>query len=265
MKQHNHIIELKNLSCFYTKHKKITEDVSMGIDQGKFISIIGPNGAGKTSLIKAIVGLIKYEGSIELKGKDIKSYKHREIAKIISYVPQHFPSIEDVTVRDFIAFARHPYNRGFLESKEDKDAINGAIKALDLELIADKNVDELSGGQKQKVLLASVIAQDTEIIILDEPTTYLDLFNQYETLETIHNFHQNGKTIIAVVHDINHARKFSDIIIAMKNGKIHSCGGVRQVLTSTKIKSIFGVNAKFNKNFLVDVDILKKKEGKNAY
>lgn len=253
-------LELKNVSINYGK-EKIINNLSLKINENSFVAIMGTNGCGKTTIIRAIMGLIPYQGQILLQGQDISKYPKKELAKLMAYVPQLFANKGEVSVYDYISFGRFPYSGSFLLTKKDKAIINRVIKSLKLEKLKHKFLNQISGGQRQKVALAAALAQETEIIILDEPTTYLDLRNQFEILEIMHLLHLQGKTVLVVLHDLNQAIKYVDSVILLHQKKLFMHAGPHQVLSATNINKVYNVDAimdKINgKNHIIDIDAQK--------
>ena len=246
-------LEIKNLKFKYAGAKKgkwHLDDVSMDILKGQWTTILGPNGSGKSTLAKSIVRINKPKsGEILLNGKIIKEFKGKEFARNVAYIPQVIEVPHGTSVYDFISFGRNPYLgiTGALK-KEDKEIIKRAMLQTKTWDWKDKMMDELSGGQRQKVLIAMVVVQDADIILLDEPTTYLDIRNQYELLEMMHYEHEKGKTIITILHDINQAVQYSDNIYILKSGKVYSSGSPDKVIDNKSLKEVYGVDAKLYKD-----------------
>lgn len=260
--QHTHqessvLFEFKNVTIKYGK-ETIINNLSMKIKSNSFVSILGINGSGKTTLIKAIMGLVPYEGVIYFNNQDIKSYSKKLLAKLIAYVPQLFANKGEVTVYDYVAFGRFPYSGSFFLTKKDKKIIEEVLKNLKIWQLRSKFLNQISGGQRQKVALASALAQHTDVIILDEPTTYLDLKSQFEILEIAHLLHLKGKTIIVVLHDLNQAIKYSDNVALIHQHKLFGIDNPHKLLTIENIKKIYGVNVIMQKrekhNYIIDVD-----------
>ena len=263
------IIEIKKLNFKYPGAKRGTlqlTNVNIEIEKGKWTTILGPNGSGKSTLAKALVRINKAKnGLLLLDGKNIFEYKGKEFAKKVAYIPQQIEIPHGTSVYDFISFGRNPYLgvTGAL-SKKDKEIIKNTMQQTTTWQWKDKMMDELSGGQRQKVLIAMIVVQDADVILLDEPTTYLDIRNQYELLEMMHNEHIKGKTIITILHDINQAVQYSDYIYILKNGKVHSKGLPGQVITSKALKDVYGVDAKLysdgDRKYLTDVKLVNLKD-----
>ena len=218
------IIEIKNLSFGYNKDNNIFNNLSLNIKKGKITTILGKNGCGKSTLIKLLAKNLDYNsGSIKLENKELSSYKLRELASKLSIVYQKNETPKEITVNDMVSFARLPYQNIFFykKSKEDKEKVDFALKHTSLTEYKDKYVSELSGGQLQRVYIAMCLAQSTDIIILDEPTTFLDIKYQKSIMKLIKHLNNTlGITIIMVLHDINQALTYSDYIIGLLNGEV---------------------------------------------
>lgn len=261
------IIEFKNVSVGYSKKSNIVNNFSTKIKRGDFVSIIGPNGSGKSTILKSIFKLVDVNsGEITYEDKNVSEYKSKELARKISFVPQitNFPS--DVTLYEFVMMGRFPHGNIFTSNKEkDKKIVLDAIKSVGLSGLENDYVNNLSGGQQQRSLIALVLAQDTETIILDEPTNHLDIRMQLEIMNILHELnHTTGKTIIVVVHDINHGLKFSDNVIVMKEGNKIIEGKTNDIIVESLIKDVFNVNPEIimsgNKKIICDywIDDLDK-------
>lgn len=234
------ILDIEGLSFSYDDRENVLEDVSFSLDEGKILAIIGPNGSGKTTLLKCIGNILSpQEGSIDLYGKSLDSYKREKIARKIGYVPQvesrGFPS----TVYDTILMGRKPYI-SWEPSKNDLEIVSKIIKKLGLEPISMKEINELSGGQRQKVFVARALAQRPDLLLLDEPTSDLDLKHQLEVLNIIRHQIDQGTSAILAIHDLNMALRYSDRVVMLKEGRIYDSGGL-DVVTQETIKAVYGV------------------------
>ncbi len=257
--EHIDIITVKGLKFRYSKKDKvILNDINISIFRGEFTTIIGPNGSGKSTLIKAIVGAHKpFEGTVHVNGQFLSP---KDFAKEVAYIPQMIEIPNGLSVRDFVSFGRTPYLGLFGKmSKKDHELVEKAMKTMGVLDWADKNTEDLSGGQRQKVLVAMALAQDTNIVILDEPTTYLDIRAQYELLELMDTLHDMGKTIVVVLHDINQAIQYSDEIIILNNGQVYDFGDPRKVVTQKMLKEVYKIETKLtgkNKKYLSDIKLV---------
>lgn len=258
-------IEINNLSFKYSKNKKqenLLQGISMFVNKGEWVSILGPNGSGKSTLAKIMANILKFkEGDIKIDGLDINLFKRKDFAQTVAYIPQIFEAPNGVLVYDFVALGRNPY-LNFLGklSNLDRKKVEELMKETDIWKWKEKTLDELSGGERQKVLIAMILAQDTDIILLDEPTTFLDIRNQHELLAMMSKEHKKGKTIVTILHDINQSVQYSDRIYIMKKGKMHSSGIPSDVINSHTLKEVFGVNAKLHQDgsrkYVTDVKLI---------
>lgn len=234
----------KNLSVGY-ENKEIISDLNIEIPQGKFSVIIGPNGCGKSTLLKSLARLLKpQKGNILLDGKSIYEIPTICLAKQIGLLPQSPLVPSGITVADLVARGRFPY-QNFLGqlSKADYKAIADAMDAMGIRDLAECPIDSLSGGQRQRVWIALVLAQDTDILLLDEPTTYLDIAYQVEILDCIERLNRVKKTtVVAILHDINLSIRYADHIFAMKGGKLITEGSPRDIITPDLMREIYGLD-----------------------
>lgn len=232
---------------FRYKNISALEDVGIELNKGEVLSIVGPNGAGKTTLLKCILGIVKPDkGTVLIDGRDASRMKRLNLAKCISYVPQASPSKFPISVFDVVLMGRRPYIV-WKPSKKDLEVVADLLKSMGLEDVALRDFDQLSGGQKQKVLLARAFAQDTDYLLLDEPTSNLDLKHQMEVMEMISGMVKKKEAAaILAIHDLNLASRFSDTIIMLNAGKIVCTGKPLQVMTANNIRSVYGVEAMIN-------------------
>lgn len=235
------MIDIKDLSFAYSKNKKVLNNVNLTIKEGEFTILLGPNGNGKTTLLKCIDNLLSFkQGNISINNKDIKEYRRRDLAKLIGYVPQIL-EFSDMSVFDTILLGRIPYIT-FDVSKEDYEIVNNLINKFHLNDIALKNVNDLSGGERQKVAIARLLAGNTKIILFDEPTSNLDVKNQLEAMNLIKEISKEQNiTTIVTTHDINLALRYGTNFILMKNGEIASSGD-KSIINPQTLKTIFDIN-----------------------
>ncbi|MFD3158214.1 heme ABC transporter ATP-binding protein [Haloimpatiens sp. FM7330] len=235
-------LKINNLNFKYDE-KPILNDVSLKIRKNKFYSILGPNGSGKSTLLKNICkSLEPPSNSIFINDVDLTKMKNTDIAKSLSYVPQNTNIGFDFSVMDIVLMGRNPYIKRF-QSENAKD-FEIAEKAMDLTNtlhLKDKSITELSGGERQRVIIARALTQQTNILLLDEPTSNLDIYHQIDILDTI-KFLKTNITVIAVLHDLNLASQYSDFIILLKDGKIISIGSPTEVLTKENIKNTYNID-----------------------
>ncbi|MBE5890834.1 MAG: ABC transporter ATP-binding protein [Lachnospiraceae bacterium] len=238
-------IECRNLKVGYGDNI-IISDLSVKIPKGKITMVIGSNGCGKSTLLKSIGGVIKPKaGSILLEGKDIKGYKGKTIAQKLAYLPQNPVVPQKITVEELIAFGRFPYRKGLGGlTGLDQKIIDQAMEEVHLTNLKDSDVEELSGGQRQRVWIAMALAQCTDTLIFDEPTTYLDMAHQLEILKLLQELNRKRQTtILIVIHELNLASRFADHMIAMKQGKIICEGKAGRVVTKENLKEIYDIDA----------------------
>lgn len=223
--------------------KAVVDSVCFEIPKGKITSLIGPNGAGKSTVMGMISRLIpKDSGTIDFEGKDLAEWKSKDIAKRLAILTQHNNVQMKLTVRELVAFGRFPYSGSRL-TQEDYDIIDKAVSYMELEEFADRFIDELSGGQRQRAYIAMVIAQDTEYVLLDEPTNNLDIYHATNMMKMVRKLcDELGKTVILVLHEINYAAFYSDYICAFKNGKVAKFGTVDEVVTKETLSEIYKVD-----------------------
>lgn len=238
-------LSTNNLTIAYNKNI-IINNLEIVIPERKITSIIGPNGCGKSTLLKAIGRILKPErGSVYLDGIDIYTLNTKEVAKKMSILPQSPKAPSGITVGELVSYGRFPHQHGLKKlTVEDKKIIQWAMDITKLSEYEVTLVDNLSGGQRQRVWIAMALAQQTDIILLDEPTTYLDLAYQLEILELLYSLNkEQGCTIAMVLHDLNLASRFSDYIIAIRSGKIIEYGTPDEVICEDVLKKTFNINA----------------------
>jgi iron complex transport system ATP-binding protein len=222
----------------------IVDELSVDIADNAVTAIVGPNACGKSTLLRGLARLLKpVAGSVLLDGQDISALHTREVARRLGLMPQSSTAPDGITVADLIARGRFPHQKVFRQwSAADEAAVVEAMTATGVEDLAARLVDELSGGQRQRVWVAMVLAQETPLILLDEPTTYLDIAHQIELLELCVTLcRRRGRTVVAVLHDLNHACRFADRIVAMKQGRIVAQGVPGDVITSELVEQVYGL------------------------
>ncbi|AVP35703.1 ABC transporter ATP-binding protein [Staphylococcus felis] len=227
----------------------IVDKLNVEIPDGQITSIIGPNGCGKSTLLKALSRLLSTKkGEICLDGKNIHTQSTKEVAKKIAILPQSPEVADGLTVGELVSYGRFPHQKGFGRlSEKDKQEIEWALRVTGTIEFKYRAVNDLSGGQRQRVWIAMALAQKTDIIFLDEPTTYLDISHQLEILELVQELNQeHGTTIVMVLHDINQAIRFSDHLITMKKGNIVKQGETHEVLTNQILEEVFNIDAELS-------------------
>ncbi|MCR8644353.1 ABC transporter ATP-binding protein [Paenibacillus sp. N1-5-1-14] len=224
----------------------IVESLNLNIPEGQITALVGANGSGKSTILKAMARLLKpKDGLIYLDGKSIHSQSTKYVAKQLAILPQNPTAPDGLTVSELISFGRFPHQQGFGSlKKEDKDIIQWALEVTGMDAFYDRPVDQLSGGQRQRAWIAMALAQGTEMLFLDEPTTFLDMAHQLEVLKLLQNLnHELKRTIVMVVHDLNHATRYAQYMVAIKKGSIVSEGTPVEVMTSEVLDEVFGIKA----------------------
>ena len=233
----------ENLDLAYDQ-RQIVSDLDVSIPDGKFSIIVGPNACGKSTLLRALARLLPpAKGTVLLDGNNIEKMKTKKIAQRLGLLPQSSIAPDGITVAELVSRGRHPH-QSFLRQWTDADeaAVLSALRATNTEELSSRLVDELSGGQRQRVWVAMVLAQETSLLLLDEPTTFLDVAYQIELLDLFSQLnHEYGHTLVAVLHDLNQACRYADEIIAMKDGSIVAQGPPETIITSELVHEVFGI------------------------
>lgn len=239
-------LEVRDLRVAY-QDRDIIRDVDLHLPEGAVTAIVGPNGCGKSTLLRAMARLLKpRHGSVLLDGKSIREMATREVARDIGLLPQSPTAPDGITVADLVQRGRAPYH-GLLSSwtSNDDRAVAHALEATGLVSFAEREVDTLSGGQRQRCWIAMALAQETSILLLDEPTTYLDVVHQLDILDMLHEMNRrHGTTIALVLHDLNLAARYADHMIAVSRGRIVTAGTADHVLTPDNLREVFDLEAK---------------------
>ena len=243
MNDKNIILEAKQVQAGYGG-KIITHDVSLQIHQGDVLSIIGPNGSGKSTLLKAMARLLPMsQGQVLLHGQDIHSLSEKQIARAMAVMPQSMDFPGDITVRELVSLGRLPY-RGFFDEfgSKDKQVVDRVLRLTNMLAYQHRSIMALSGGERQRARLAMALAQEPELLLLDEPTTYLDIRHQLDLMLLVGQLHRElGLTVVMVLHDLNHVARFSNRVVAVQKGKIVADGSVEEVFTEKLIARLYGV------------------------
>ena len=233
----------ENLTLAYDQ-SVISRDLEVAIPDNSFTVIVGPNACGKSTLLRALSRMLKpSEGAVHLDGRLISSYPSKEVARRLGLLPQSSIAPDGITVADLVARGRYPHQK-FLKqwSRADERIINEAMAATGVVDLAARMVDELSGGQRQRVWLAMVLAQQTPLLLLDEPTTYLDIAHQMDVLDLCAQLHgEREYTLVAVLHDLNHACRYATHLIAMKDGAVVAEGEPHRIITEELVEQVFGL------------------------
>jgi iron complex transport system ATP-binding protein len=223
----------------------VLDGLDLDLPAGAFTAIVGPNACGKSTLLRTLARLLKpRDGAVLLDGDALTSLPTREVARRLAVLPQSPLVPEGVTVAELVARGRQPYQRWWHQwSTQDAAAVREAMALADVEALANRPVDELSGGQRQRVWIAMTLAQDTGILLLDEPTTFLDLPHQVEVLNLVHRLRsERGRTVVAVLHDLNQAARYADHLVAMRGGAVVAAGPPREILTADLVRDVFGLD-----------------------
>jgi iron complex transport system ATP-binding protein len=261
------MIRIENISAGYSQ-KKVLKNILCNINDKDFFGIIGKNGAGKSTLLKVLCNLIKpYSGNVFINEKNINAFSRKEFAKTISFLPQHVDTSLSFLVSEFIMFGRYPYMNMFkIPATNDRIKINNVMDFLHITNLAQRKITELSGGEKQKVLIAQTLVQETDIIVFDEPTLHLDIGSQNDILDILRDLNEKyNKTIILTLHDLNAAGEFCNKLILMENGSICRYGTPEEVLNYKDIERVYNTtvvvktNPISNKPYVIPVS---KNQGK---
>ena len=238
-------ISTKNLNISYG-NLDIVKDLNLNIPKGKITTIIGANGCGKSTVLKTIARIIQPKsGDIYINDKNIKEQSSKDLAKTMAVLPQSPQAPSGLTVEELIAYGRFPHQKGFGKlKKEDTDIVTWALEVTGIEEFRDRPIEALSGGQRQRAWVAMALAQQTDILVLDEPTTYLDLAHQLEVLNLLEELNRTqGTTIVMVIHELNNAARFADHMIGVKKGKIVCQGDAYEVMTKENLRELFNIDA----------------------
>ncbi|MET8678050.1 ABC transporter ATP-binding protein [Streptomyces sp. NPDC004647] len=235
----------RDLTLAYDE-RTVVEDLDLDIPHGQVTVIVGPNACGKSTLLRALGRLLRpRRGSVLLDGTELGRIPTRTIAQSIGLLPQTPVAPEAITVADLVSRGRQPHQRWWQQwSEEDERAVTDAMDRTDVTALAERPVDELSGGQRQRVWIAMALAQETDVLLLDEPTTYLDISHQVEVLDLVRQLNrERGRTVVAVLHDLNQAARYADHLVAMKAGRIVAQGCPSQIVTVDLVRDVFGLEA----------------------
>lgn len=233
----------ERLTLAYGK-KRIAENLTVAIPDGQFTAIIGPNGCGKSTLLRTLSRLMTPQhGQVYLDGEQIQRYASKEVARRIGLLAQNATTPEDISVRELVARGRYPHQPLFTRWRdEDERAVVQAMEATSITSLAEQSVDTLSGGQRQRAWIAMVLAQQTAIMLLDEPTTWLDISHQIDLLELLSELNrERGYTLAAVLHDLNHACRYATHLIALRDGQVLAQGAPGDIVTAGLIEAVYGL------------------------
>lgn len=234
-----------NLDIAYDD-RLIVQDLNIAIPQGKITALVGANGSGKSTILKTMARImIPSKGNVLLDGKSIHKQSTKDVAKQLAILPQNPTAPDGLTVSELVSYGRFPYQKGFGSmTKQDREIVQWAVEATGMSDFADRPVDHLSGGQRQRAWIAMALAQETDILFLDEPTTFLDMAHQLEVLHLLQKLNEfNNRTVVMVVHDLNHASRYAHHMIAIKTGKVVGEGSPIEVITPEIMREVFNIEA----------------------
>ncbi|WP_156724968.1 ABC transporter ATP-binding protein [Streptomyces apocyni] len=237
-------LSAQNLTLAY-EDRTVVHDLDLAVPDGKVTVIVGPNACGKSTTLRALGRLLKPKtGAVLLDGTDLTKLPTKRIAQQIGLLPQTPVAPEAITVADLVARGRQPHQHWWQQwSAEDERAVTEAMARTDVSDLADRSVDELSGGQRQRVWIAMALAQETELLLLDEPTTYLDISHQVEVLDLVRQLNkERARTVVIVLHDLNQAARYADHLITMKSGHVVASGPPADIVTADLVHDVFGLD-----------------------
>ncbi|MDO7880828.1 ABC transporter ATP-binding protein [Salinibacterium soli] len=239
--------------------RTVVDSLDLAVAPGAITAIVGANGSGKSTLLKALARLIPTRsGRVLLDGADIHRMPPKQVARTLGLLPQGPVAPEGIAVADLVGRGRHPHQRLLATwTSHDYEAVASALEATGIADLADRAVDELSGGQRQRAWIAMALAQETDILLLDEPTTFLDVAHQIEVLDLLTDLNRSrGTTIVMVLHDLNLASRYSDQLVAMRDGRIHAVGAPVEVVTAELVREVFGLESRVIPDPLSDTPIV---------
>ncbi|MDG4534146.1 ABC transporter ATP-binding protein [Streptomyces sp. AV19] len=238
-------LRARDLTLAY-ENRTVVEGLDLDVPDGEVTVVVGPNACGKSTLLRALGRLLRPAGgSVLLDGEELARIPTRQLATRLGLLPQTPVAPEAITVADLVARGRQPHQRWWQQwSEADERAVADAMARTDVTALADRPVDELSGGQRQRVWIAMALAQDTDLLLLDEPTTYLDIAHQVEVLDLVRRLNaERGRTVVAVLHDLNQAARYAGHLVAMKDGRVVARGRPEDVVTAELVREVFGLEA----------------------
>jgi len=227
--------------------RSVVKGLTVAVPDGAVTAVVGANACGKSTLLRGLARLLRPQaGHVLLDGRAIDGMRTRDVAQVLGLLPQSPTAPEGLTVADLVGRGRSPHQRWFAQwSESDEDAVTQALSRTGTAELASRPVDELSGGQRQRVWIAMTLAQGTDLLLLDEPTTYLDLAHQVEVLDLVADLNaRDGRTVVMVLHDLNQACRYADHLIAMRDGRVHAEGPPEDVITEDVVREVFGLEAR---------------------
>jgi iron complex transport system ATP-binding protein len=241
----NSAIRTENLTFAY-RDKPVLDGVSLSIESGEMVGVLGPNGSGKTTLLKLFSAVLTGRGELKLNGRDIQTYGKRELSRLFAMVPQESQMLFPYTVAEIVLMGRASYHSPLaLEGERDLEVARASMALTDCLSFADRYLHELSGGEKQRVIIARALAQEPQILLLDEPSAFLDLKHQVQVFELMRRLNrEHSLTIVAALHDLNFAALFFPRLILLRDGKIYRDGSPEDVLTEKTIEEVYGIHVR---------------------
>ncbi|WP_022871680.1 ABC transporter ATP-binding protein [Nesterenkonia alba] len=239
-------LRAEQLSASY-EQRRIIDQLDLDIPAGKITAVIGPNACGKSTLLRTVSRLLKPDsGQVVLNGRNIAEYSTKEVARQLGLLPQSSLAPGGITVGDLVARGRFPHQRALQQwSIEDEEKVALALRDTHLQELADRPVDELSGGQRQRVWIALVLAQDTDLLLLDEPTTFLDISHQLDVLQLCRRLNrERGRTVVLVLHELNQACRFADHLVVMSEGRVVAAGAPKAIISEPLIEQVYGLSCR---------------------
>ena len=242
----HHTLEARDLTLAYDG-RTVVEGLDLHIPPGQVTAVVGANACGKSTLLRGLARVLRpASGSVVLDGRSIHDRPTREVATVLGLLPQAPVAPEGITVADLVGRGRYPHQGWFRRwTSDDEQAVAAALAATDTAGLADRSVDELSGGQRQRVWIAMVLAQQTDLLLLDEPTTFLDVAHQVEVLDLLTDLNAaRGTTVVLVLHELNLAARYADHLVALRRGEVVACGHPRDVVTEELVRDVFGLDCR---------------------
>lgn len=240
------VLQLEQVSAGYVRQNPVIVDVSLAVESGVFLGLIGANGSGKSTLIRTMAGVVPFRtGAIRLEGQSLDLLTRREIARLVAVLPQDTSCSFSFTVREIVSMGRHPHLGRFQRpSHQDLRIVDEVMERTDVQQLAGRSILELSGGERQRVVIARALAQKPRVLLLDEPTSHLDLKHRIEVLDLLHELNREEElTLVSVTHDLNDAAEYCDRVLLLHRGRTMACGSPRSVLTPDLIRRAYGVEA----------------------
>lgn len=240
------LFDVRGLNVGYPRRPGVIEDLDLRLPRGGFTAVVGPNGCGKSTLLLALARLLRpAAGHVGLHGRALASYGARDLARTLAFLPQQPLAPDGIRVRDLVMRGRQPYRRFLLPATtRDHAAVDAALAATGTEEIADAEVAGLSGGQRQRVWIAMTFAQDTDVVLLDEPTSFLDIAHQVDVLDAGADLVRSGRSVVAVLHDLGSAARYADYLVVMKGGRLVASGAPSEVVSEDLVHAVFGLRCR---------------------